>query len=165
MIHWIMKQIYKKRSGDSLLKSAYISSLIIETTCFDMFSLDSVDIYSYMLWAKLKLCDKIPPWRDYVTKSCPGEHILERIFFFPTPEVFKKSVLVHLSPLISETENFGLSFHRLSKRRVQNCRLINNLPPSARVSLSRDQFILELDISVTNKAAASVIYGACKFYQ
>lgn len=80
MIHWIMKQIYKKRSGDSLLKSAYISSLIIETTCFDIFSLDSVDIHSHVAWAKLKLsakilpmeslCDKILswwayPWRDF----------------------------------------------------------------------------------------------------
>lgn len=86
------------------------------------------------------------------------------LVFFLAPEVFKKSVLAHLSPLISETEN-GLSFRRLSKRTVQKCHLINNLPPSARVSLSREQFILELDISVANKAAASVIYGACKFYQ
>lgn len=162
MIHWIMKQIYKKRSGDSLLKSAYISSLIIETTCFDMFGLDSVDIYSYMARAKLNLSAKILLWRAYVIKSCPGENIPERIFFFPLP---LKSVLAHLSPLISETENLGLSFHRLSKRTVQKSHLINNVPPSARVSLSRDQFILELDISVTNKAAASVIYGACKFYQ
>lgn len=82
MIHWIMKQIYKKRSGDSLLKSAYISSLIIETTCFDMFGLNSVDIYSYMAWAKLNLSAKILLWRAYVIKSCPGENIPERIFFF-----------------------------------------------------------------------------------